>query len=45
MMSEERGIWIITDEATAEEGGKSSIDTGADYGLQKWDAPLQSPKN
>jgi hypothetical protein len=31
MMSEERGIWIITDKATAEEGGKSGIDTGADY--------------
>ncbi len=30
-MSEERGIWIITDEPAVEEGGKSGIDTGADY--------------
>ena len=26
-----RGIWIITDETAVEEGGKSSIDIGADY--------------
>lgn len=30
-MSEQRGIWIITDETTVDDGGKSGIDTGADY--------------
>ena len=30
-MSEERGIWIVTDETAIEEGGKSGIDRGADY--------------
>jgi hypothetical protein len=31
-MSEEKGIWIITDETTVEKGGRSGTDTGADYG-------------
>jgi hypothetical protein len=30
-----RGIWIITDETSVEDGGKSGIDTGSDYELEK----------
>ncbi|MEA5537104.1 hypothetical protein [Crocosphaera sp. XPORK-15E] len=30
----ERGIWIITDETADSDGGKSSIDTGFNYGSE-----------
>ncbi|MDJ0731028.1 MAG: hypothetical protein QNJ33_13645 [Crocosphaera sp.] len=30
-MDQEKGIWIITEETASSDGGKSGIDTGANY--------------